>query len=107
MTDKELHKLKRAELLEILLEQRREIERLNKQLTEAKIGLRTQGEATARTELVTKAVIGLSEAYLQMDPSRAASESGLTFQSILDELKERMAELTEYAARHEEQEEQS
>ena len=39
MTEKELSRLKRAELLEMLLEQSREVERLNQELEEAKQAL--------------------------------------------------------------------
>lgn len=39
MTDKELHKLSRAELLEMLLQQTREVERLEKELAAAQQAL--------------------------------------------------------------------
>ena len=60
MTDKELHKLKRSELLEIMIEQGKEIERLQKCLTEAEEKLHDR-------RIVMEKAGSIAEAALQLN----------------------------------------
>ena len=50
MTDKELQRLRRSELLEILLSQQKQIESLKKELAEAKKGIALLGGGKVRVE---------------------------------------------------------
>ena len=60
MTDKELHKLKRSELLEIMIEQGKEMERLQRRLSEA------EGKLQER-RLVMENAGSIAEAALQIN----------------------------------------
>lgn len=59
MTEKELRRLKRVELLEIMLEQGREIERLQQQVTELKAEL-------DRREIIISKAGSIAEAAMQL-----------------------------------------
>lgn len=60
MTDKELHKLKRSELLEMMIAQGKEIERLQKCLSEAEEELRNR-------RIVMENAGSIAEAALQLN----------------------------------------
>lgn len=71
MTDKELHKLSRKELLELMLEQSRQLDELREQLRQA------QEQLTSRRLLLNKAG-SIAEAALQVnrvfEAAQAAAE---------------------------------
>lgn len=60
MTDKEVHKLKRAELLEILVEQKKEIARLKKRLKAAEEKLESR-------DILIRQAGSIAEASLQLN----------------------------------------
>ena len=61
MTDKELHKLKRSELLEIMIEQGKEIERLQKCLTEAEEKLHDRRIVMEKAGSIAEAALQLNQ----------------------------------------------
>ena len=63
MTDKELHRLKRTDLLEILLEQRQEIENLSQDLESTQAKLEERTHALNNAEEVSEAVVALCSAF--------------------------------------------
>ena len=78
MTDKRLKKLKRAELLEMLLEQTREVERLRDRLNVAEAALRDR-------RLKTEKAGDLAHAVLEVNEVMAAAQT--TAQQYLDNIK--------------------
>ena len=68
MTDQELHKLNRKELLELLLDQSRQIDSLREQLQQA------QAQLTSRQLLLNKAG-SIAEASLQLNRVFEAAQS--------------------------------
>ena len=71
MTDKELHRLKRTDLLEILLEQRQEIENLAQDLESTHAKLQERTRAISNAEEVSKAVVALCNAFTAWSPQSA------------------------------------
>lgn len=67
MTDKELHRLKRSELLELMLEQSREIERLKRKLKQAEAKLQSR-------EIMIEEAGSIAEAALQLNGVFQAAE---------------------------------
>ncbi len=63
MTDKELHKLKRSELLEIMVEQGREIERLQKCLSEAEAKLQERKIVMEKAGSIAEAALQLNQVF--------------------------------------------
>lgn len=63
MTDKELRKLKRGELLEILLEQSKEIEELKKKLDIAERKLRSRTIKMKRAGSIAEAALQLNHVF--------------------------------------------
>ena len=63
MTDKELHKLKRSELLEIMTEQGKEIERLQKCLTEAEEKLHDRRIVMEKAGSIAEAALQLNQIF--------------------------------------------
>lgn len=78
MTDKELRKLKRVELLELLVEQAAEIEKLRQELDEAR-------QALERRELLLSNCGSLAEAALQINEVFAAADRAA--QDYLDSIR--------------------
>lgn len=67
MTDKELHRLKRSELLELMLEQSREIEMLKKKLKRAEAKLQSR-------EIMIEEAGSIAEAALKLNGVFQAAE---------------------------------
>ena len=65
MTEKELHKLKRSELLEIMLEQSKEITRLRKELFLAEQKLKKREIALREVGSIAEASLSLSNVFAQ------------------------------------------
>lgn len=63
MTDKELHKLRRSELLEIMIEQGKEIERLQKCLSEAEDRLRDRKIVMDNAGSIAEAALRLNQIF--------------------------------------------
>ena len=63
MTDKELRKLKRSELLEIMVVQSREIDRLTRELEDAKAQLASRELMFAETGSIAEASLKLYEVF--------------------------------------------
>lgn len=63
MTDKELKKLNRAQLLEILLDQSREIDRLQKALDEANRRLAQRDLALSKCGSIAEASLAITETF--------------------------------------------
>ena len=63
MTDKELHKLKRSELLEIMVEQGKEIERLQKCLSEAEEKLHDRRIVMEKAGSIAEAALQLNQIF--------------------------------------------
>ena len=63
MTDKELHKLTRTELLEILYEQQTEIERLEKELADAKQLVESRKMLMHKAGSIAEASLKISEVF--------------------------------------------
>lgn len=63
MTDKELHKLKRSELLEIMLEQSKEITRLKQQLMLVEKQLKNRELAIKEVGSIAEAALSLSRIF--------------------------------------------
>lgn len=63
MTDKELHKLKRSELLEIMIEQGKEIERLQKCLSEAEDKLHDRRIVMENAGSIAEAALQLNQIF--------------------------------------------
>lgn len=59
MTDKELHRLKRSELLEMMLEQSREIDRLKEQLACMEEKLKSREVILAKAGSIAEAALAL------------------------------------------------
>ena len=69
MTDKELHRMKRTDLLEILLEQRQEIESLSQDLETTQAKLQERKHALDSAKEVSEAVVALCSAFTAWSPS--------------------------------------
>lgn len=78
MTDKDLRKLSRMDLLEMLIEQGREVERLKNELKEAK-------DQLVNKELVVQEAGSLAEAALKVNGVYEAAEAAA--QQYLDNIK--------------------
>ena len=63
MTDKELHKLKRSELLEIMIEQGKEIERLQNCLSEAEEKLHDRRIVMEKAGSIAEAALQLNQIF--------------------------------------------
>ena len=63
MTDKELHKLKRSEWLEIMIEQGKEIERLQKCLSEAEEKLHDRRIVMEKAGSIAEAALQLNQIF--------------------------------------------
>ena len=72
MTDKELHKLKRAELLEILVEQSKEIDSLKEQLANAREKLKSREIVMAKAGSIAEASLALNHIF--SDAQKAADQ---------------------------------
>lgn len=72
MTDKELHKLKRSELLELLVEQSKEIDRLKGQLEEAEKQLQSRKIAIEKAGSIAEASLALNHIF--SDAQKAADQ---------------------------------
>ena len=72
MTDKELHKLKRSELLEILVEQSKEIDRLKGQLEEAEKQLQSRKIVIEKAGSIAEASLALNRIF--SDAQKAADQ---------------------------------
>lgn len=65
MTDKELHKLKRSELLEIMLEQSKEITRLKRQLALTEKRLKNRELAIKEMGSIAEASLSLTQIFAE------------------------------------------
>lgn len=74
MTDKELKKLTRIELLELLLEQSQEVERLQKELAEVKAKLRDKNILIENSGSIAEAALKLNGVF---EATQAAAEQYL------------------------------
>ncbi len=63
MTEKELRKLSRADLLEIMIEQQKQINRLEKEVRRVEDVLRTRNKMIKDSETLAEASLRLSEVY--------------------------------------------
>lgn len=63
MTDKELRKLSRAELLEMLLIQTKEVERLKKELEEANLKLENRRILLEKSGSIAEAALALNDVF--------------------------------------------
>lgn len=63
MTDKELRKLKRSELLEMLIEQQKELNDVKKQLEEAKARLESRDIAIRQAGSIAEAALQLNGVF--------------------------------------------
>ena len=63
MTDKELHKMSRSELLEIMLQQQKEIERLQAELDSANKLIESRKMLMRRSGSIAEASIKISEVF--------------------------------------------
>lgn len=72
MTDKEVRKLKRAELLEILVQQKKEIVRLEKQLKEAEEKLQSRDIIIQQAGSIAEASLRLNHIF--EDAQNAANQ---------------------------------
>ena len=63
MTDKELHKLSRTELLEIMLQQQKEIERLQDELEKAKSLIESRKMLMRKAGSIADAALKISEVF--------------------------------------------
>ncbi len=72
MTDKEVHKLKKTELLEILVEQKKEIARLEKLLEETEKKLHSKEIILQEAGSIAQAALGLNHIF--EDAQRAADQ---------------------------------
>lgn len=63
MTDKELRKLKRSELLEMLIEQQKELIEVKKQLEEARAQLESRDIAISRAGSIAEAALQLNSVF--------------------------------------------
>ena len=63
MTDKELRKLRRGELLEMLLEQTRENERLKKQIADLQTQLESREITLKRSGSIAEAALKLNDVF--------------------------------------------
>lgn len=72
MTDKEVRRLKRSELLEILVEQKKEIERLEKSLEEAEQKLHSREIMLQQAGSIAQAALQLNHIF--EDAQRAADQ---------------------------------
>ena len=63
MTDKELHKLSRSELLEIMVEQQKEIERLQTELDQAKSLIESRKMLMRKAGSIAEASLRISEVF--------------------------------------------
>lgn len=72
MTDKELHKLKRAELLEIMVEQSKEIDTLKKQLAAAERKLQNRRIMIEKAGSIAEASLALNHIF--SDAQKAADQ---------------------------------
>lgn len=77
MTDKELHKLKRSELLEIMLEQSKEITRLRKQVAQAEKQLKKRELAMTEIGSIAEASLALTEVFAE-----AQKAAGLYLENV-------------------------
>lgn len=75
MTDKELQKLKRGELLELLLEQSKENESLKKQIEELQENTKSLQEKLADRKIELEKAGSIAEAALQLNGVYAAAEA--------------------------------
>lgn len=72
MTDKELRKLKRVELLELLVEQATEIEELRRELEEARQALKNRQVYLQEAGTLAEAALRINEVFAAAD--RAAQD---------------------------------
>lgn len=72
MTDKELRKLKRVELLELLIEQATEIEELRRELEEARQALKNRQVYLQEAGTLAEAALRINEVFAAAD--RAAQD---------------------------------
>jgi hypothetical protein len=86
MTDKELRKLKRTELLEMLLDSRKENEELKRQLREANIKLNDR-------KIMLNQVGSIAEAALQLNDVFAAAQKAAD--QYLENVKQIAADIQE------------
>ena len=63
MTDKELHKLNRVQLLELFLEQSRRNEELEKELAEVKAQLESKNIAIDKAGSIAEAALNLTKVF--------------------------------------------
>lgn len=72
MTDKDLRKLKRVELLELLVEQTTEMEELRRQLEEARKALESRELMLQKAGSIAEAALAINEVFQAAD--RAAAD---------------------------------
>ena len=92
MTDKELRKLRRVELLELLVDQAAEMEELRRQLDQA-------NQALAERELHLKEAGSIAEAALRLNGVFEAAQAAA--QQYLDNIRQRSEHIEEACARRE------
>ena len=87
MTDKELKKLSRAELLEILVEQSKEMEELRSELAEVKEQLNSREIKLGKAGSIAEAALGLNKVF---EAAQAAADQYLDNIRDTESLCERM-----------------
>lgn len=92
MTDKELRRLKRVDLLELLIAQTRENDRLKKELTEAKAELEERGVILSQAGSIAEASLQLNDVF---GAAQAAADQYVASVRILEERKRRSWEQIE------------
>ena len=84
MTDKELRRLKRVDLLELLIAQTRENDRLKKELAEAQAQLEERGVILAQAGSIAEAALQLNNVF---QAAQAAADQYIVSVRILEERK--------------------
>lgn len=92
MTDKELRKLSRAELLDVLLEQSKEMEELRSELAEVKEKLNSREIKLGKAGSIAEAALGLNKVF---EAAQAAADQYLDNIRDTESLCERMRRETE------------
>ncbi|MGN0332732.1 MAG: hypothetical protein ACI4D9_06895 [Lachnospiraceae bacterium] len=96
MTDKELHKLKRAELLEMLVEQGKEVEQLRAQLEEANKKLEDKQICLNKAGNIAQASLQLNGVF---DAAQEAAQQYLENIQRLNDRQEQVCKLMEQSTR--------
>lgn len=95
MTDKQLKKLKRSELLELLVEQADEMDEIRRQLTQAQEDLQRRDLSIQQAGSIAQAALQINDVFVAAD--RAAQDYLNNVQNLQTQQKSRLAEANEKA----------